>query len=648
MAKFNKIILRKIELLFVFIILFIFHLDLFVNNCNVYKSLNFDVQALFVWNYTAIKGFLPFRDVFYPYGLFNYFSDTNHFIYLLYHLLFLVIFLLFFEIFRKLFQKKIVAYLLFFAFVVFVDRFIGVDTFIRYGSAIAILSTFILSINFKENFINRNKIFIYSLISGLLFVLLNDTGIYLVSSILFATIIYPLVRQGYLILKKTEYYRCFFSQILILICGFLIGTIPLIYYLIFKNIYSYFISNFFHLSDFFYVSKIPFTPGILSAENVFTIGLLLITFVFISLKCGSLSLRKKPIFFLQVCLIFLLVLIEQKNVMRSSDKLLSFYGFYLLLIIFSDLIFLFKNHIKRIYLIISLVILFLLFGKVFSENNSYFQRIYLKSPSSCLSYNEKVFLKNKELDSLAIELKKIKVDKVFSYPADPVIYSLLGQKPPFYFSTYEASTEYGQNKIIEYLKNNKINYVIINTSINAVQDSVPDYIRVPLITRFILNNYNTVKKVGDYLILEKVDKTDFFKNNINESFSNYLLNVDLESIPISEGYYKSYRLIDKNLTQGAKNIISLNEYLIKNELNSSNKLLTVIPSKKYSRIVMKITSADLKQTSISMIGCSVNKECIIDLNNIPLFYKDRIIKKIEVDNFNGEIKIYNNSDTFFW
>ena len=66
--------------------------------------------------------------------------------------------------------------------------------------------------------------------------------------------------------------------------------------------------------------------------------------------------------------------------------------------------------------------------------------------------------------------------------------------------------------------------LIINTKIKAIQDEVPDYIRAPYTFAYIINNFKHHKSIGDYLILRKDQKSDFFLDPHGEkNYKKFLL-----------------------------------------------------------------------------------------------------------------------------
>ena len=108
-------------------------------------------------------------------------------------------------------------------------------------------------------------------------------------------------------------------------------------------------------------------------------------------------------------------------------------------------------------------------------------------------------------------------------------------------------------------------------------------------------------------------------------FKKYILNIDLDSIPLSEGQYK-YKYLSQNdnkkLISGTETAV--NSYLMNNNI-SSDKLFLVLNQKeklnKKNSSFLKIITRDGYSTSVMFKNCS-NNPCIINISKIPLFYKD--------------------------
>lgn len=630
--KIKSFFKNKIDYLIFLIILFIANLKLLFNTCSIYLPFNFDSQSLLTWQYSAYKGLLPYKDVFYPYGLLFYFKD-DFFFSIISFFLFLIIFLVFFKIFKSLFCKKWLAYSSFAIFTIFVCRFISPEIFIRYGSAPAFLSLFVINQNFRSGFINWKSIIFFSIISGLLFGLLNDSGIYLFISLIFAFVVYPSLANGFFFSKDISYWKEQLKSFFLSLGGFILGFSPFLIYFAKENITYEFFLNFSQISKLFYIAKIPFTPSMLSSPNLLTISSVVLIIVFIVLRVLKLSKTEKKFLFIQISLAFLLILIEQKNVMRSTDTLISFLGFFLLIIIFSNLLNILKRRALLIYFLFIPLLLILTFTNIFSPLS--IQKRVHTGFKSCIAINLQNSSTINGLLDLKDELNKANIAKVFSYPADPIIYALLEQKPPYYFSTYDASMVKKQKKTVDYIKENDIRYIIINTEIKSVQDSVPDYVRAVDLTRYIFNNYKYFKQIGKYLILEKDSNNDFFLNTLSNSFIKNYLNVNLGTIGLSEGIYKSQYLRQQPTIKENGDV-------------SSKNRLVLIKGDKNGNYILKIKTKDKLETNISFF-CKKARPCIINLDNIPLFYKNRVIVEIEAVNFNGNISIYDNEyNEKFW
>ncbi len=83
-----------------------------------------------------------------------------------------------------------------------------------------------------------------------------------------------------------------------------------------------------------------------------------------------------------------------------------------------------------------------------------------------------------------------------------IFYILFNQIPPYYPSIYEATPVYAQDKQIKYIKENKVNFVILNTKSTAIQDGVPDKVRARKLYGFIKKNYTPFKKIEYFQILK--------------------------------------------------------------------------------------------------------------------------------------------------
>jgi len=235
---------------------------------------------------------------------------------------------------------------------------------------------------------------------------------------------------------------------------------------------------------------------------------------------------------------------------------------------------------------------------------------------------------------------------IFSYPSDPIFYVSFKQAPPYYSNNYDSSANYAQDMQIHYIKENNVSYVIYNLKNLSVQDDVPNFIRTGDEEKYILNNFKIIDRVGKFLILQKNRNVDLFVDNNFVKYGNlkkYLTEINLESIPRSEGKYKKKVLQSDKVRKIGEfsSILQLNNFLKKNVILSKNKFLVFVSEESeegYTSI--EIVSNEGLKTKVKFKSCDRFEFCIINLSKIPLFYKDRQIAEIiPQSHFLGKISI---------
>lgn len=125
---------------------------------------------------------------------------------------------------------------------------------------------------------------------------------------------------------------------------------------------------------------------------------------------------------------------------------------------------------------------------------------------SCIENNMKFIIsKNKDLREVKKELynRKDFNKKVFTFPGEPIFYIMLGQKPPYYPTIYEATPIEAQKELITYIQKENIDVILYNVKTKSIQDEVPDTIRGRILYRYIRSNYTVERKVSNYLIFIK-------------------------------------------------------------------------------------------------------------------------------------------------
>ncbi len=635
----------------IFEVIFIVIIDTLISIINYFflhisdlKLSNFDLQTFLTWYYAASRNLIPYKDLYYPYGLLSYYRQENIYFSLIYIFISVLAFNVTFYIFKIVFKQNFLSYAVSIIFLVFILLIPGLETFNRYGVSFAL--TLIISYVFFVTKTSKKILFALGFIISTIFWMLHDQGIY--AYIIFAVFFFSKEINKFMLYKnKLRFFGEFFKNTFSFLFGCFIGLFIFLIYLIKHNAVSefwYYLTV--SLPEFPVLSKTPFFNFLFTFNNLFSIAVLCLSIFFVIYKL--LKKRKKSLFmYIEIGLIILILLFEQKNVIRSISISFTFVSFALLFIVLFDFIILNKKNIRGLKPLKLTYLLILLFITIVFYFSNYNFNTFFTNKNNSSTYNSHIAVINKLRTYSQFN------NKIFSFPGDPIFYTLLKQIPPYFTSIYEASSEQSQQRIIDYMKNNNIWYVVINIGNKSIQDTVPNYIRGVYELKYILNNYSVKDTVSNFLILERNSNKDFFTKSNDykvQEYINYLLNVNLESIPYSEGIYKSRSLINNIIIINASNSRLLNEFLNKNVVNSKNIVLVVknnINSAKSIQISVK-SENDLS-TNVNFKSCDL-KFCYINLSNLPLFYKNRRIKSINYNDNSlvGLIKVNDNSIKELW
>ncbi len=599
-------LIKKNYALFVaIIVLIIFYLPKFLYTCPLFHSLSFDSQALFTWYYTAVHGLFPYKDVFYPYGLLAYYKDVFFFTHFLYESIAPIAFLVTFFLFRIIWKNNLFALLSFLFFFLFTNYFNG-ETFSNYGFVAIIAICY--AVLFARNKIKKKLVLLIGIGCGLLFSFLHPQGFYLI-----ALFVVGLGTSYYLHYGITiRVIVVFVQKLLLFFFGILVGILPFIFFLTQKGALRDFLFYITHLSDLTLYGKSPFIPFSTTHENLLTFALLSILSFYVS---HLIFFKKKKADFsdyLLLQLFFVTLLFENISIIRSVDSLITFLPILIMIIFAAKLHKKIKFSKKQFFTGYILLFLIIFFCLGLKPLGNFSHGIVTRDTDACIEQNKKELLSSyKNFQNL---------DHVFSFPADPIFYILTKQNPPYYFNNYDSSSIYAQKKQIAYMENNAINRVIYNTSLPKLQDDVPNYIRTPLEFAYILKNFSPDSMIDQMLLFKRKTNADIFHEPFLDKhpvFKDYLLQINLEAIPRSEGLYK-IEAIKKEIT-----------WDIKKPFDSKDKVLVILQktaAPKYMTI--SLTEQGGRTTNVTFNTCSLNKYCIINLSRIPLFYKKRTITRV--------------------
>lgn len=647
MRYFLNILKKNKDYLIVFFVFFFLSSPYVIDICSGYLNhYNFDLQEFLLWHYTSINNLLSYKDIFYPYGLFNYFKNYNLAFTFIYYLTAPLLFTFIFFLFKKIFKDKLFLYFSFIFFYLFILITVGFQAFARYGLFV-IISLFFSYIFYSNKKVKSPTLIACGIVLGLFFSLINDQGVYLLLSFIFLFALNKFIQ-----VKKIT-----IREFIFVACGFFIGIIPLVLFLFNIDNFYVFFSYFKDVKEITAVAKTPFFSFITSPANIFNIVILYFAIFYNFLKLFFFKQKFTLSSFLQMSLIFSVLVMEQKSIIRSIDRQIVFVSLILLMFLVHEIINYFNNKIVNKRIIYALLISVVIILYSFNVKNQIISFSHLSKNfnlllnNKCYENNLKFFLEKNPSYTEIISLIKKQPNfngKIFSFPTgDSAFYVLLNQKPPFYNAIFEGASYTKQNSVIQYIQDNEIEYVTLNTSKSSLQDGVPDYTRQSLLFKYILNNYYPFTVIGNHIILKK-ESRDFFASEIlnqTKDYDNYLLDVYLYKIPFSEGLYK-YKYLEKNnkLITESTDIDTINVFLKKRIFYSDNKAIVMIPSannKSSDLNFIKFQSGNGDNTTVYYNTCKANAQCIINLSKIPLFYKKRMITEIILNRtFEGKIKIF--------
>ncbi len=562
-----------------------------------------------------------------------------------------LLFTLAFFLFKKVLKDKLILFFtigIFYSYILLTNSF---QTFGRYGILVfvALFFSFIL---YSQKILSRNLLLFLGLLMGIVLSLINDIGTYLVVSFLLQFLIKKLIHSKKI---NKEVMVESVKELMFVFFGFILGVLPII--LIYNGNVANLLNYFKDVNEVTSVAKTPFFSFVDSPANIFSFTILFTSLFWNLTKFVFLKQKTTLITFMQISLMIEVILMEQKSIIRSIDLQIIFLSIVLLMFMVYEILGFVKNKNKKnlIYtsVLTSAVIISVFILKVQTINAAYaYRNISLVINSNCYENNLKIFTENNPEYVKIVNFLSQQHDfnnKIYSFPTgDSALYVLLHQKPPFYNAIFEGASKLKQESSIKYIRDNKIEFITLNTEGSSIQDGVPDFIRQSYLFGYILDNYYPVANIGKHLVLERENGKDFFNSNVLNKISDYkkyLLNVFLYRIPYSEGLYKFNYLSDKNISLlKTDNMNIINSFLNKENFYSSEKVVVLTPKIKYKKSGLNFITLKTKDglsTTIYYNSCSKNSPCIINLARIPLFYKDRIITKVSVDSgFNGYLEFF--------
>lgn len=619
MKKITQICWKYKDYVLISIFLFIYYFPKIIYTCNQYKELIFDSQNFIVWDYAKSTGVIPFKDIFYPYGLFYYYKDQNVFLTFLYFFLILFLFVVIYRAIKYFWKNSFLSFLLFVLLFLFVEHITGIDTFARYAIAVAGVLLFSLNV-VRQNVILGRKLFYSGVCVSLCLSFIPDQGVYLLCVIPLITAVHTVLinhktKNKYVLLS---YLSLFYGL------GLILGLIPGIVYLVHTDTLVSHISHLnllFNIADY---AKAPYISTLKSKDEILILSVLICSFTY---SIYSFVFSKKPErAFVIFAISLLLIMVEQKSVMRSISTSLTFIAFLQVIFLSSALVN--KKKLMSIAEVGKVTVLFvLLYVFVFYVGLTPVYRLKTNE-DKCVRVQNFLSLRNqKKYMSVVSEIKKdtTSIPRIYSFPNDPIFYMLFHQKPPYFLNIYDASSESSQERQIDYIKTMRVDYFIYNTATYATQDGVPDIIRGNYLINYLFTHFTYYKTVENFLIFKKANLIPDFTRN--QEVYKYFSSIDLGHVPYVEGKYKKESFGILNFSA----IDNFNTQILKYPLNTRNTTL-LIAAKKQNMTDTKLSLWSHDQVShITLKECVYPDVCIINLKRIPLFFHEKKLTRVTIE-----------------
>lgn len=589
-----------------------------------YGSLAFDDQNLALWELTARQGLRPLLDVFFPYGLLRYYHNVTWWLRVFYVGIFPLYLSIFFIIVQREVKRFSVAGWSTFLLFLFLQRFTGLHTFVRYG---ALLVAPLVAASLQENDERLSlKLLIFGTCLGTLITLITDQGVYgtLAAAVTlgFGWILgHPLSE-----LLSVRTLKEWVKRYLYFLTGVGIGAAPILLLLLWTDAFPYVQQMSAYMKDLELFAKLSIGLYLRTPSNIFTFAVLAVMLNLVAMRAFFFPLQR-PFFtraFFGLCIG--IVLVELKSIVRNIDWQILPLSFTLVLLLLVELSFQFKKMRWLILLIGSITVLSILRFPPF--------KVYYAVTARRANFDNQmnINLVNESEDDFGkirawARINNPQEDAIFAFPGDPLLYQIFEQQPPYYPDLYSSSPDFAQRESIRYLQERQVRFLIFHPTY-AIQDGVPDYLRGTTIFPYLFTRFKPLDTAGAFLIFERsTELVDFFiqKDERFRPIQHWLLNAQLGAIPASEG--KKYTKTPLPVLAEYQSSGKANAALERQPLDSTDMGLVLTFKSASPNATVKLTTPQAT-TAVSMTDCGP-KLCIVNLARLPLFYLPRSITKIE-------------------
>lgn len=676
-----KFTLNIVEVLGIFLLFTSIFFSGYSLLCKQYSANDFDAQNFISWDYSAYKGAVLYKDLLYYYGPLFFYKSSVPWAAMPYGLLTPLILTGFYVVFKKIFNNRFFALLSVIALSIYIPLFIGEGAWNRYGigAFAAIIAAYIFSLKVVGKNITH---VLLGILTGIVFSIIHDQGIYMSFVYFFLLCTTLPIHEGLPTVLTAKYYRFLLVHVFHYMVGFTVGFLPFALYLIQHNA----LADFFHaLTEVSYAglfAKTPFLPYAASKDNLLifatiSLSVLVGMVVFLFGKAKKYAL----IFSVHLALTTYILILQQKNILRSMSQSLAIFCLILLMVLFAYVKVIFerrhyrKTHILYFYLL--LLMSFFIFIQPFSPKDLISQ-VRDRFRSGFID-ELKIFTqleKAQQCQQSSFEIEQLPITqdyktvynflqqesefngRVFTFPVDPIFYVIFHQIVTPYTTAYEASRLSAQRKNVEYIEKNNIQYVIYNP-IGTDVDGVPVVLRANATFRYLFNSFDFYKQIGPFIILKRAENPDFFAHTGNKEalpIINTLLTNNLRNIPYEEGLYK-YKTFTANANVReifSGPIAELQTFLETEIVESDSTVLAVSDADSQQspqeNATLSMTADNELTTTIVFRSCGTSSPCLLTLQNLPIFFHNRKLVGIETINQpQAQFQLFRvNGDSELW
>lgn len=634
--------------------------------CILSGTIGFDSQNFVTWSYTASKAWMPYRDVFYWYGLGTYFAEGTALIHITSLAWMFFTLVSWYFILKKATNNVWIAGAGWMLTTLNLLSSVGLGTWQRYGSSLVMGSFVAWTASQKVHPVFR---FSLGFVIGSLIILIQDQGIY--ASLILAGTLFYLLSIGQWEQLKSMFWVCF---------GWSLGLLGWLSFLNTHNMMVAFFKQLVHTGELSLFAKISFYSSVTSIENLIIFAMIMTLGIDSILGWIRTNNKSHPTFSTILKIVWLgwLVLLQYKNITRRGMEEQFLYIIWGILALYSSSLIKrmrLKSSFKQFSVTVAAIFSLVWFGillmvwtrpelSLTSPIISYYQHLSSSYPGLIWSYNTINTLnecRRSSLNSISsvvpqeynqiVEWLKDQPDfsgRIFVWPETPLFYVLLNQLPAPVFNIYDATPISSQQRNIEFIERQSIKYVVLSTIPKPVQDGVPNELRSASIYQYLFTSFKPVKWFNSFVVLEKnqdaASKSNFVTDeNLranNEEYHTYLLNTEFRTLPQiwgkeSEKTSSSWSLQTTPEVLSSKSAWTtlfdeqqITDRFIEIKIDTDSSIIET-DAKPLVRLAI-IDNEDNIATA-SFYPCFEESVCTIDKKFIPLFYDDRPVKKVEIN-----------------